>query len=270
VTDLPFEKWHGCRNDYLLIEAHVLGDRLPGRLARDLCSRRTGVGADGMLLLHAGTDGVVEFRIFNADGSEAELCGNGLRCAAAWAADQSDREEVCLKSMVATHAAAARKSGSCEWVVDMTLAEVRLGSVEGCVIGGRPREVHVAEVGNPHAVVFSASMPDQRAISDVVEVLGSTDRNVHLVYVSGPARLSMQTIERGVGAVEACATGAAAAAVVAVRSGACDGSRIRVKMPGGELDLDVPGSNGPVRMTGPAVRICRGIWSTEAAHHVST
>ncbi len=266
-----FEKWEGLGNDFVLVEAGALGGGTePGcpsaEVVRKLCDRRRGVGADGVLVVERGEDDAAaagRMTIFNADGSRAEMCGNGLRCVAAYlAAVRSSTES---ELVIATDAGLRRcelgESQGSVFVVEVTMGRARLGGTLRFGDQGQRYELCAVDVGNPHAVGFAA------APHDALDTLGpQVDRaieggsNVELCEVQqGGRRLAVTVWERGVGRTLACGTGACAAAAVAVAQGRAPADlAIAVCLPGGELRVTVPSDGGELRLRGPARRVFSG------------
>ena len=269
VVTVELGKYHGLGNDFLVaLDPEVEPD---GDLASRLCDRHRGIGADGLVLGRrpAGRHGddaapVLSFRLWNADGSEAEMSGNGMRCLAHAAADAGVVVPGATFT-VSTPAGDRRvvielRGPSTAWAeVDMGRAEV-LDVDGGCnVDDGRMR----VRVGNPHLVVAG---PDPAGV-DLAALgtqLGRPDpsdpagRNVELVVLGpGADELTMRVWERGVGETEACGTGSVAAAVAFHHWGRV-GSAVTVHQPGGSLVVHLDG-DGSARLAGPSERIaiCR-------------
>ena len=267
--ELSFASWHGLGNDYVIVSSVECAHLSSELLAVAICDRRRGIGADGMLLVSEPTDSPGEFRIFNADGSEAELCGNGLRCAAAMWADRLGIDDLRMTSAVGTHTAHVRAVDTHVWQVEMDLAPVVLEpSCEICV-GEETIKVHRAIAGNPHAVVLVDEVSESGRLAVIAAAVRSSimfDRgvNVHLACRTDHGHVSMWSDERGVGAVEACATGAAAVAVIVSGAQSNAASTWSVRMPGGTLKMTLPSDGGSVHMAGPAERICSGFWNPPA------
>jgi len=259
-SELTFSKWHGLRNDYVLLSIDGDLDLNAAAVAREACHRRSGIGADGLLLCRRTGRGEASFRIVNADGSDAELCGNGLRCAAAWLADIDSVSSVQMCSAVGRHEAVVEPAGHWRWVVEMDLGVVQRAS--SVVVHGRDGwriNVKRASTGNPHAVVFEEHAPSDARLASIATEVARSEHfaggvNVHLARRSSDGSIDMCSHERGVGPVEACATGAVAVALLA------GGGRVKVRMPGGALDVQVDPNSGAARMRGPACRVATGLW----------
>jgi diaminopimelate epimerase len=258
---LTVTKYHGLGNDFLVLLDPVAAPPDAG-LARRLCDRHRGIGADGLIVGRTrpvSDDVALSFQLFNADGSEAEMSGNGLRCLAHAAFEAG---VVAVGAPFGVMTPAGRRSVLIEragrelWVqVDMGTVKVR-GPAERCNVGHGQLLV---DVGNPHLVVAGG---DPAGVA--VEVLGprleATDPaglNVEFVAL-GPGRdeLTMRVWERGVGETEACGTGACAAAVAFHHWGRV-GASVTVHQPGGPLLVEIA-EDESVRLSGPSalVAVC--------------
>ncbi len=260
--EIAFEKWHGLENDYIVVSKREADGVTLHRLAQALCDRRCGIGADGLLVTGEDDHGGVHFQIFNADGSSAELCGNGLRCAAASHARRTDSTTVSLRSAVATHRATVRRR-EVDFDVAIDLVPVEIGAEAIVHWEGGSIIATLVSTGNPHAIiVLEAEVWDAAdAVLDAAVATFDGQVNVHAVEVTRPGHMRMRTRERGVGAVRACATGAVAAAGV-VTGG--DGRGWDVEMPGGVLHVEPAGPGEAARTRGPAVYVCEGLWACPA------
>jgi len=260
VVEVPFIKAHGLCNDYVLVDHAALPDDDLATLARRICDRRTGVGADGLLVIGDGSGGAASFCIVNADGSEAELCGNGLRCAAAYHAGGGEASTIIESALGQHHAEVTRSSGG-GWMVTMDLVPAEFEDDVPLVVDGVPRTLRVIRIGNPHAVLMVDGPPADGLVSRVYAACEAHERfrggiNVHVAWFDGADHLQMRSWERGVGLVLACGTGAAA---VAASLG--DGPRrCSVHMPGGTLYIEVPPGHAAIRMEGPVVPVCEGVY----------
>jgi diaminopimelate epimerase len=284
---MRFTKMHGPGNDFLVVDA-TPADALPwGALAPQLCDRRLGVGADGILLVGRGGGGRLRMRLVNADGSEAAMCGNGVRCAAVWAAERGLAGEHAVWE-TAAGAIATDLLGDGLVRVDMGAPRFGAGDVPIDVDGdealdlalelpaGISLRAHAVGMGNPHCVVpidgitgldgGLYALPGGE-LADGIRGLGlfPAGVNVELVEVVAPLRIRQRTLERGVGETDACGTGACASVAALRRAGRiAPAGEVDVELRGGVLRVDWPGS-GPVVMTGPAVTVFEGELAPPAA-----
>lgn len=242
---LSLTKHHGLGNDFLvLIDAD--GDApLTADLARALCDRHTGVGADGLIRATAGpAPADVTFELCNADGSPAEMSGNGMRCMAQAVVDAGFASGPRLS--VATPAGV--RSVSVEPETAPGLRQVRVD------MGAAKAEDHpsgtLVDMGNPHLVIL-----DQDCSCEL-EALGRqhADRNVELITIRSRDEIGLRVWERGVGATQACGTGSCAAVAAARLWGMVD-SRVTVHNPGGALVVEVEGET--MFLTGPTQFVAR-------------
>ncbi|MEB3317301.1 MAG: diaminopimelate epimerase [Cyanobacteriota bacterium] len=278
---MDFSKYQGLGNDFLLFDLRArpaaTGVDADPDLVRALCDRRFGVGGDGVILaLPAAASGELRMRIFNADGSEAEMCGNGIRCLARFLADL-DGDGPGRRWDVETAAGLIRpelgEDGQVR--VDMgppflepdrvptTLAAGPTGLPQGELeAAGQVWHVAATGMGNPHAVVpvADAAALDLTAIGAALEVHPAfpARANVHLVQVLHPGHLRMRVWERGAGVTLACGTGACATLVACHLLGLSD-RQARLDLPGGPLWIDWEEASGHVFMTGPAEPVFAGV-----------
>ncbi len=279
---LQFSKYQGLGNDFLLLDGRSLGDPeglfglTPDRVRR-LCDRRFGVGGDGVILaLPPREGGELRMRIFNADGSEPEMCGNGIRCLARFLAD-SDGDEAPRSWEIETLAGrivpALAEDGRIR--VDMgppfltpeTVPTTLTVGEQGLPVGelevlGQRLVVAAAGMGNPHAVVPVSDVGaiDLEGLGAALEVHGAfpARTNVHFVQVCAPDHLVMRVWERGAGPTLACGTGACATLVACHRLGLA-ARHARLDLPGGPLEILWDEASGHVFMTGPAEAVFDGV-----------
>ena len=244
---MRFEKWQGCGNDFIVVHASELGQALTPSRVRGLCDRRFGIGADGILVIGKPDGRRWPMEIHNADGSTAESCGNGSRCAVRHILDRRGIDECELET--AGGVVRGRRAGDTIGI-DVAAPEI-LGaaSVDGSS-GARVR------VGNPHHVVFveEPARTDLTALARSWRaVLG--DANVEAVVVRSRAAIELRVDERGVGETLACGTGACAAVAAAAARGLVD-DEVAVTVPGGTLVV----RRGPdhYELWGPAERVYEG------------
>ncbi|MBE0467842.1 MAG: diaminopimelate epimerase [Candidatus Desulforudis sp.] len=271
-----FTKVHGLGNDFVLIDGFsqdLPAD--PAPLARKLCDRRFGVGADGLVLILPSESAHLRIRVFNPDGSEPEMCGNAIRCVALYA---HRRGVVSQKRIeVETPAGIIRPeilSAAGEETVRVDMGRPRLERAEipmagpaGPVVGeqlkagNRDFEVTAVSMGNPHCVIFDADLDEQefQRYGPLLErhPVFPARTNVEFVTVRNPGEADVWVWERGAGATPACGTGACAVAVAGVLNGRT-GRTVNVRLPGGVLLIEWPDDAGSVYMTGPAEEVFDG------------
>jgi diaminopimelate epimerase len=257
---LHFWKYQGLGNDFVVVEA---SEPMEPERARRLCDRRRGVGADGVLsILPAERGASARMHVFNADGSVAEMCGNGLRCVVRHLAESRG---ISGELVVETGAGPKRcrvlrdGAGHVEAIaVDMGPARVE-GEQEFTVGGERLVALRVS-MGNPHAVLFDRATRERAAaVGPAVEAAVAGGVNVGLATPSPAGGLDLVVWERGSGLTEACGTGACAAAVAAVKRGhARPRTPIEVRLPGGPLTVVVGDGLVDVEMRGPAEKVFEG------------
>jgi len=250
---MRFSKWHALGNSYLLVERADLETPLVPDLVTRACDRHVGVGADGVLEV-AGVDGAeAEIVIWNPDGSQAELSGNGARIAALWLARRAGVAFVRIRA--GGRRLPARIDGD---RVEIDLGEVDVGRPEMLELDGERVEFTPVSVGNPHAVIRrEPTREDLQRLGPLVErhARFPNRTNVQLVRVDSPHDLSVLVWERGAGETTASGSSAVAAAVAAIVHGWCDGP-VRVRLPGGSLGVDL--REHRAILEGPAEEICRG------------
>jgi len=255
VRVIPFEKWHGLGNDYLLVERAVLPDSLDPNLVRRLCDYHFGVGSDGILEVVSADETRAEVVIWNPDGSTAELSGNGTRIAARWLARRSGRDEV--RIAVGGREVVARMRGQFEVETDMGAVEV--APMEQLDVDGARVEFTPVSVGNPHAVIVRE--PDRAELLRLGPLVENHPRfpdrtNVQLVRVDSRKEVTAGVWERGAGETLSSGTSACAVAAAAVVNGWCE-SRVTVHLAGGDLVVELD-EELSARLTGSAQEICRG------------
>lgn len=266
---IKFTKMHALGNDFILIDVRMLKIQSPGRLARKLCQRRFGIGADQVLLLEKSAKADFGMRIFNADGSEVEMCGNGIRALAKYIWDRglSSKEELEIE----TPAGIIRPSRQGDMVrVDMGEPVLEAKKIpvnlEHEVIGypvkagDRILEMTCVSMGNPHAVIFVDDAAGFQ-VADYGPLIENNPlfpkrTNVEFIEVLNDRELRMRVWERGAGETPACGTGASAAVVAASLKGLA-GRKVTVHLEGGDLLVEWA-DNNRVYMTGPATEVFDG------------
>jgi len=274
MATLAFAKLHGTANDFVYVDARRGLPCDPATLAPALCDRHRGIGADGLILLLDSEQADCRMRIFNADGSVAEMCGNGIRGFAKFVLDRELVRRVPLH--VETDAGikivepemddgrvvrVAVDMGAPVWDGRSIPVDADGEVVERPLeVDGRVYRVTCVSMGNPHCVVFLddvASVP-LATLGPRFEHHPFFPRrvNTEFIRVAGPGDLEMRVWERGAGETLACGTGACAAAVAAARTGRT-GRHVIVALPGGSLDIDWQ-ADDRVRMRGYAVELFDG------------
>ena len=279
---LQFSKYQGLGNDFLMLDGRDAPSTdfcfalTPERIQR-LCDRRFGVGADGVILaLPPREGGELRMRIFNADGTEPEMCGNGIRCLARFLAD-SDGDLPGRQGQIETLAGPIvpllEEGGTIR--VDMgipllepeavptTLSVGPAGLPQGELeVAGERLAVAAAGMGNPHVVIPLADVAavDLDRLGAALEVHPAfpAKTNVHFVQALSPTHLVMRVWERGAGPTLACGTGACATLVACHRLGLAE-RRARLDLPGGPLEIAWDGDSGHLFMTGPAEAVFDGV-----------
>lgn len=287
MKSVRFTKMHGCGNDYVHLDA--LRDDIPDwkvlpELARRMSDRHTGIGSDGLIVLCGSKTADAAMVMYNADGSRAEMCGNGLRCAAKLAWDHGHLRKKALRF----------ETGA--GILDVALRIENRRCTAATVIMGQPRltppsvpVIHPGRgpkltlritvdgtayplvavgMGNPHAVCF-VDDPDSFAVHAVGRHIEKHRRFPNRTNVEFVARLPdecglpvlrQRTWERGAGETQACGTGACAAVVAAILMGRIPGREAVVRLNGGDLRISWPREHAPVVMSGPAVTVFEGTW----------
>lgn len=257
-NSIPFFKAEACGNDFLIVESiYAVGDAV--NLSRGLCDRHRGIGADGVEWVRFDADGRIIARLFNADGSEAEISGNGTRCVAAWAVETRGGSEVRVLTGAGEKECMLlrRSEHEFEFAVEMGHAEV-VGYKTIQVPGGSSKGL-VVSTGNPHFVEFVESFAEKwqmraQAIGQSPEFPLGT--NVELVRVVGPNKIQFRIFERGAGETQSSGTGSCASAIAAIHSGHVS-SPVEVHAPGGKQVVHWDGADA-LLLEGPARLVCRG------------
>ncbi len=273
---IPFTKMHGIGNDFVLVDLVEPGARPiqdPSTLARAVNDRRFGIGGDGLILVEPGATAPFRMRMFNPDGSEGEMCGNGVRCVARLLVEHGHAEGPDIALETGAGVLGMHLLGDGRVRVDMGRARLdpaeigMLGTTAPFVdqpvaIGDRDLPGTAVGMGNPHLVLFVKSAMDVPLETWGPELehhpLFPNRVNVHFVQVAGPGLLIQRTWERGAGATLACGTGACACAVAAAITGRAE-SVVQIRLPGGELEIEYA-PTGTVWMTGPAETVFEGVW----------
>ncbi|HIJ67832.1 MAG TPA: diaminopimelate epimerase [Planctomycetes bacterium] len=289
---MKFTKMHGLGNDYVYVNCFSEQIKDAASLAKRVSNRHTGIGADGLILICPADSAHVRMRIFNADGSEAEMCGNGIRCVAKYVYEHhlsARGDELSIPGQGTFENSLQIETGRGVLTLGLEIDEYdKVGRV--CVNMGVPvlrasdipvamgcervvdESIEVAgerflmtcvSMGNPHAVFFCDDLNETQLcrVGPLIEhhELFPNRINAHFVKVHGPAEISMRTWERGSGITLACGTGACASVVAGALTGRC-GRNVLAHLPGGDLEINWCEQDNCVYMTGPAVEVFTGDW----------
>jgi diaminopimelate epimerase len=277
---MRFTKMHGAGNDYVYVNCfEVPFPKDPATLARKMADRHFGVGGDGLILICPSDCGAdARMRMYNADGSEAEMCGNGLRCVAKYVYDYGIKRSESLRIQTGRgilNVDVELKSGKVDRArVNMGEPILEAAKIPTKLAGnppldvplnidGRTLQVTCVSVGNPHCVTYV-----ERATDELVLGLGpKIERspmfparvNVEFIEILSPREIRQRTWERGSGETLACGTGASAVCVAGVLTGRTE-RRITNHLLGGDLELEWREADNCVYMTGPATEVFSGQW----------
>ena len=277
---LRFTKMQGAGNDFVMLNAYDKPLTLTPEQIRFICDRRFGVGCDQMLVVEKSTTPAADFkyRIFNQDGGEVEMCGNGARCFAVFVREQglTDKRTITCETvkgviaptveddgrvtvdMGAPHFAPEDVGFDAEGVSRLSRAADTLYQIRA---GGEDNWVSIVSMGNPHAVRLVGDV-DEAPVETVGEAFQHLERfknrvNVGFLQIESRNKARLRVYERGVGETLACGSGACAAVVAGIRRGALDNA-VEVEMRGGTLRITWDGADGHVFLTGPAVTVFTG------------
>jgi diaminopimelate epimerase len=275
---LEFSKYHGLGNDFILIDnRHSTQPLITQDRAIELCDRHFGIGADGVIFLLPGQNGnKYTMRIFNSDGSEPEMCGNGIRCLAQFITELEGQEEIGQKYPIHTLAGLITPTieGNGQITVDMGKPELLAQNIpttltslgekvinQPLIVMGQTWWVTCVNMGNPHCITF---VDDVEAI-DLAKIgplfehhdLFPQRTNTEFIQVVSKDYLKMRVWERGAGITLACGTGACATVVAAVLNQKSD-RLCTVELPGGCLKIEWSDTDGHLYMTGPAKKVFSG------------
>ncbi len=275
---MRFTKMHGIGNDYVYVDCFretLPSD--PAALARAIADRHCGVGGDGLILICPSERADARMRMFNADGSESEMCGNGIRCVAKYVYEHGIAAKSTLQIETGRGVLALDLSIE-DGKVDRVRVNMGAPILDGPKIPttlpgnpvvnaplevvGRTLQVTCVSMGNPHCITYVEKLSDEW-----VQVVGraiETDPhfpqrvNAEMIEVISPREVRMRVWERGSGETQACGTGACAVCVAGVLTGRTE-RKLLVHLPGGDLELEW-GADNHVYMTGPAVEVFSGEW----------
>ena len=270
---LRFTKMHGLGNDFMVVDMVTQSVRLSPEQIRDLADRRFGIGFDQLLLVEPPSRPEMDFRyrIFNADGSEVEQCGNGARCFARFVRDKklTVKELIRVETTKGNIELRVEKNGDITvnmgepildpW--DIPFKTDRQSITYNLEVDGRELEIAAVSMGNPHAVLQVedvGSAPVEKLGPVIHRHVRFPERcNAGFMEIVNPSEIRLRVYERGVGETLACGTGACAAVVAGRLRGMLE-ETVTVSLPGGSLSITWKGDGYPVMMTGPATRVYEG------------
>jgi diaminopimelate epimerase len=249
---MKFTKMHGCGNDFIVVDEHDGRVAIDAARARALCDRRTGIGADGVLVIGAPKGTRWPLVIHNADGSIADACGNGSRCVARYILERYGGEAIELDTKSGLVRAWRDPEGYA-----IELAAPQLGEELRIAFGGREYEARAVRVGNPNVIVFvdDPATIDLEALAAASTALAGA-ANVAAARRRGPGEISLRVHERGVGETLACGTGSCATVAAATARGDVTSDTVRVRLPGGTLVVRNKGAR--YELAGPAEYVFQG------------
>lgn len=267
---IEFAKYHGCGNNFIIVrEVEVIG-RDYSRLAQSVCSTAVGIGADGLIIVRE--EPKLEMVFYNMDGSRAPMCGNGIRCFAAYCHDRGIRTESEYPVQTLAGEMIVNLAQTDPFLVKIRMGKPSFSSKDFGVLDGSEtflnQQLETTEgaftvsscfMGTVHTVVWVSEFPSEAAASQLSNhPVFSEKTNVNFVKRIDSTTLEIKTYERGVGFTFACGTGACASVVMGIREGKTDRA-VTVRLPYGELFIEqLP--DGEVTMTGPAVKVAEGTY----------
>ena len=291
---MRFTKMHGIGNDYVYVNGFVERVENPAELSRRISDRHFGVGGDGLILILPSDKADVRMRIFNIDGSEGQMCGNGIRCVAKYAYDHglSKSNPMRIESRHGIHMLQLQVENSkvqrvtvnmgqpvidaakvpvdlpADRVIDYPLPAMEQQLVDPRQVwfdeSGLEPSITCVNAGNPHVVMYcrDVSKVPLETVGPILEnhPIFPMRTNVHFVELISPKELKMRTWERGSGVTLACGTGASAVCVAGVLTER-SARTVLIHLPGGDLNVEWRESDNQIYMTGPATEVFSGEWS---------
>lgn len=269
---MHFTKLHGIGNDFIVVDAfhNTIAD--PAALAQRICRRRFGIGADGLILMGPSDCADASMRIFNSDGSEPEMCGNGIRCAAKFLydADLVKKTDMTIDTLVGVKQIHLKIEDGCVFSVTVDMGEPEMEPAHIPVnadsnqirveLDGRMVSFFCVSMGNPHAVTFDLfpNEADFHRLGAIMEnhPVFPAKANIEFCRVEDRQNIRVKVWERGDGPTLACGTGSCAVLTAAASLGLAERSA-NIHLPGGILH-DIWGEDNHIRMTGPAETVFSG------------
>jgi diaminopimelate epimerase len=267
----PFTKMYGTGNDFVVLPCFGFKPPSSQKLGRDLCDRRRGVGADQLLMIHKSKKADFKLQTINPDGSEAEMCGNGIRCAAKFLMEEKFTTRREIKFETPAGIKAVKCLGKHSFQVDMGEPIMKGKDIPVNLSGriiNRPLKTELKEfritclsMGNPHCVIFTDDLENYpvEKVGPYLETYHCFPRraNIEFVSVVSASEIKMRVWERGAGETDGCGTGACAAAVASVLNG-FTGREVTVVQQGGKVAVEWDKDTGKVILTGIAEVVFKG------------
>lgn len=273
---MRFTKMHGIGNDYVYIDCMGGSPSNPEALSILLSDRHKGIGGDGIILICPSEIADFKMRIFNADGSEAKMCGNGSRCVGKFVYDHhlTDKTDITLETLSGVkylHLVPGEDNRIAEVTVDMGTADFDCATIPVVAehnvnipveIEGVTYNITAVSMGNPHGVIFVENLDetDIHGVGRQLEVhpMWPDRANIEFAQVLNPKEIRMRVWERGSGETQACGTGSCATAVAAALLGLAEKEDVTIHLLGGDLRISQRPEDGHVMMTGPATTVFSG------------
>ncbi|MDR0911949.1 MAG: diaminopimelate epimerase [Methanobrevibacter sp.] len=260
LKGIEFSKMHGLGNDYVVIDetkGEIVAENEKEEFSKEICTRGFSVGADGVIFVCPSETQDIRFRIFNADGSEAEMCGNGIRCFSKFVYDKNilKNEKLAVETLGGTkYVEITSENGISKlFKVDMGISTFKTNKIpmiseveefldDEVLVDGEIINLTTVNVGNPHAVSFTDDIKniDLDRFGPAIEnhKIFPERINVHFIDIISNNEINMLTWERGAGYTHACGTGATSSVLVGYKLGKLD-KKVLVHLPGGDLEIEV-------------------------------
>lgn len=276
---VTFTKMHGLGNDYICINCleNILSENKLPQIARYMCNRNFGIGADGLILVQESTVADIKMRIFNKDGSEAEMCGNGIRCFAKYVYDNRiiDKQTISIETKAGVKLIRLKVLNGEVQEAQVDMGRPIFDDIKNISVQNNyriPISVNIkvddtrfignyVSMGNPHLVIFVNNVEniDIEKWGPAIENMKCFPNKINVEFVQALGRntLKIRTWERGVGETYACGTGSCASFCIAYYKGICS-SYVKAILRGGELNLNYNKQNGHIIMSGIATKVYDG------------
>lgn len=276
---VTFTKMHGLGNDYICINCleNILAENKLPQIARYMCNRNFGIGADGLILVQESTIADIKMRIFNKDGSEAEMCGNGIRCFAKYIYDNKiiDKQSISIETKAGVKGVRLKVLNGEVYEIEVDMGRPIFDDIKNISVQNNyriPISVNIkvddtrfignyVSMGNPHLVIFVNNVEniDIEKYGPAIENMKCFPNKINVEFVQALGRntLKIRTWERGVGETYACGTGSCASFCIAYYKGICS-SYVKAILRGGELNLNYNKQNGHIIMSGISTKVYDG------------